>query len=240
MRARGPIKLVAAALALLGWAGLAAPAIAGSFQVNPVNITLVGDQRTASLTIRNSEAVPVAVRVATYRWTQENGRDVYAPTGDLIVSPPIFTIPAGASQLVRVGLRERGGRAYRVILEEIPRRLPGASIQIALRLNLPLYILPPGGGKPALSWSLWKDPSGDTFIEGRNAGTAQAQILGFAALDREGRRTILSQEMGVILPDSTRYWRIGKRPDLSIGAHASIEVRNPAGVTNAQLVVERH
>jgi fimbrial chaperone protein len=239
MNVRGLARALAAVVGLLGCIGPASPAAAGSFQVDPVNIILAADRQTSSLTIRNKDAAPVAVRVVTYRWTQENGRDVYSPTSDLIASPPIFTIAPGASQLVRVGFRTRGGRAYRVILEEIPRRQVGGAIQVALRLNLPLYVLPPGGGKPDVSWSLWQDASGNTFVEGRNAGTVHAQVLGFDSLGRDGRPTILSQEMGVILPGSARYWRIGKRPDLSVGAHASIQVRNPSGVTNAQLVVER-
>jgi fimbrial chaperone protein len=235
---RGLTKALAAAVGLLG-CGLAVPAAAGSFQVNPVNIILAAGRQTASLTIRNNDAAPVAVRVATYRWTQENGRDVYSPTGDLIASPPIFTIAAGATQLVRVGLVDRQGRAYRVILEEIPRRQVGGAVQVALRLNLPLYVLPPGGGKAEVSWSLWRDASGETFVEGRNAGTVHAQILGFETLDREGRRTILSQEMGVILPASARYWKAGVHPEFRAGSSLLLRIRNSVGVTQSQIVVEQ-
>ena len=232
---------IAAAMGLL-FAGIAAagPAAAGSFQVNPVNINLPADRQSTSVTIRNSDTEPVSVHVVTFRWTQENGRDVYSPTTDVIASPPIFTIAPGATQLVRVGLKARTGGAYRVILEEIPRQLRSRTeIQVALRLNLPLYLLPAGRGEAALSWSAWRDGAGDLIVEGRNSGSLHAQVLEIAAAGESGRRTILSQEMGVILPSSARRWKAGKQPGFGAGGPVTLEVRSPAGETKANLLVEQ-
>ncbi|MEI9849787.1 MAG: hypothetical protein WDN24_01735 [Sphingomonas sp.] len=61
-------------------------AVAGSFQVNPVQLVLQPNKTMSSLTIRNVEQQPVSVRVLTYRWTQVSGDDVYTPTDDLIAS----------------------------------------------------------------------------------------------------------------------------------------------------------
>ena len=113
-RAGGHSFGVAAALAVLtGQMAMADPAFAGSFQVNPVNIILPTDRQAASLTIKNSDAAPVSVKATAYAWTQQDGRGVYSETTNLIISPPIFTIPAGATQLVRTGLRTRDAGAYR-------------------------------------------------------------------------------------------------------------------------------
>jgi fimbrial chaperone protein len=218
---------------------LAAPAAAGSFQVNPVNLTLPADRQSTSLTIRNTDNVPVAVRVETFGWFQQDGRDIYSATSDVIVSPAIFTIAPGAVQLVRVGLRARNAKAYRVIFDEIPRQQSTGSIQVALRLNLPLYLASPPAAKPALTWSLWRSPSGEMFVEGRNTGAAQAQILGLDTEDRDGRRTILSQEMGVILPASARYWKAGVHPEFRAGSSLLLRIRNSVGVTQSQIVVEQ-
>ncbi|HEX6376219.1 MAG TPA: fimbria/pilus periplasmic chaperone [Allosphingosinicella sp.] len=232
----------AVALALLA-TGLSAgsPAAAGSFQVNPVNVAMKAGRKTAALTIKNSDAAPVAVRVSAYRWTQENGIDVYSPTEDMVASPPIFTIAPGATQLVRIGIKGRGsGGAYRILLEEIPRQRPdGAQIQVALRLNLPLYILSPGGGKPELSWSAWRDRAGDLFIGATNRGQVHAQVLEIAAADRAAGEKILSQQMGVVLPGSARHWKIGRRSDFGVGSPMQLKVRNPAGEMQANIVVEQ-
>jgi fimbrial chaperone protein len=220
---------------------IAAPASAGSFQVNPVNLSLPADRQSTSLTVRNSDDEPVSVHVLTYRWTQENGRDVYTETDNVVVSPPIFTIEPGATQLVRVGLKARSGDAYRVILEEIPRPHPDRSqIEVALRLNLPLYVLSDRAGGPELSWSAWRDGGGDLFVEARNKGARHAQILEIAAAADSGRRTILSQEMGVILPASARRWKIGNPPGFRAGAPMRLDVRSPAGEMQTDLLVEQH
>ena len=219
---------------------LAAPASAGSFKVDPVQITLPADRQSASLKMTNSDAAPVSVRVATFAWTQVDGRDVYSPTGNVIASPPIFTIPAGKTQIVRVGLRNRAGAgAYRVILEEIPRDKPvQGQVQITLRLNLPLYALPKGGGKAELGWTAWRDAAGDLIVEGRNRGSRHAQIVQLAA-DQGGRQHIISTQMGVVLPGSARQWKIGKRSELALGAPFLLRAKGPAGESQSQVILER-
>ena len=216
------------------------PAGAGSFQVNPVNVTMAADRRTALLTIRNSDAAPVAVRVSAYLWTQEKGADVYTPTEDLVASPPIFSIVPGATQLVRLGIKGRAsGGAYRIIVEEIPRpQAQSAQIQVALRLNLPLYILPRGGGKPELQWSAWRDKVGDLFVGAFNRGPVHAQVNEIAAADAAGEK-IRSQQMGVILPGSERHWKVDSRSGFAVGSSIQLKLRSPAGETEAKIVVER-
>jgi len=218
----------------------AAPVIAGSFKVNPVQITLPADARAASLTITNSGSAPVSIRVQTLAWTQKDGLDVYSPATNVIVSPPIFTIPAGKTQLIRVGLKSRGGTsAYRVIFEEIPRDTPiVGQIQVTLNLNLPLYLLPPGGGKAELGWRAWADRSGAIVVEGRNRGTLHAQVIGLSAA-QGGRRQQLSRQMGVVLPGATRLWNVGKHPVLSVGQPLELTVRSPTGETQSRLVLEQ-
>lgn len=219
---------------------LAGPASAGSFKVNPVQINLPADRRAASLKMTNSDAAPVSIRVATFAWTQIDGRDVYAPTSNVIASPPIFTILPGHTQIVRIGLRDRSSSdAYRVILEEIPRDQPvEGQIQITLKLNLPLYVLPRGRAKADLAWTAWRDGAGDMIVEGRNRGSLHSQIVQLAA-DQGGRRQILSTQMGVVLPGNARQWKIGKQPQLAVGLPFLLRVKGPAGDSQSQIILER-
>jgi fimbrial chaperone protein len=209
--------------------------------VDPVNLTMAAGQRRASLTIKNGDADPVAVRVFAYRWTQKDGVDVYSETEDIIASPPIFTIAPGGTQLVRFGLRGRsGGNAYRIFLEEIPRQRPdNAQIQVALRLNLPLYLLTEKGGKPELSWSAWRDSAGDLFIAATNGGSVQAQVLEISAADEGGGTKVLSRELGVVLPASARRWNAGKATGFGVGSVMHLKIRDAGGETPASIVVER-
>jgi fimbrial chaperone protein len=220
-------------------AAFAAPSSAGSFKVNPVQIKLPADQRAASLTITNSDAAPVAVRVVTLAWSQQNGEDKYSPTGNVIVSPPIFTIPAGGTQLVRVGLKDRGiERAYRVILEEIPRQKPvEGEVQVILRLNLPLYLIPKDGGKPDVSWRAWRTADGIIDIEGRNSGTLYEQVAELSVEAGE-RAEVLSKELGTVLPGSSRIWKVRGSTLLHPGGSFTLKVRSSAGEIEAPVLLE--
>jgi fimbrial chaperone protein len=113
-------RLVASCWLILG-ATVAVPASAGSLKVNPVHINLPAGLQSVSLKMTNGDTAPVSVRVVTYTWTQAAGRDVYTPSSNVILSPPMFTIPAGQTQLVRIGLRNRAATgAYRVVLRKSP------------------------------------------------------------------------------------------------------------------------
>lgn len=226
----------------IGWltclGTMGAPASAGSFTVSPVQITLPADRKAAVLRMTNRDASPISVRVVTYGWTQVDGFDVYSATGNVIVSPPMFTIPAGQTQHVRIGLKSRqDGGAYRVVFEEIPLDRPAdGQVQITLRMNLPLYVLPKGRAAADVAWTAWRDRSGDLVVEGRNRGLLHAQVIELGAT-RLGRRQVLSTQMGVVLPGSARQWKIARREDFAAGAPFLLNVRGPTGDTQAQIVL---
>lgn len=240
-RRRAAISILLALALLLALAWAAAPAAAGSFQVDPVSIELVQGRRSASLSIRNRDSRPVSIRVRLYRWTQVDGADVYTETNELIASPPIFTVAANARQLIRIGPRAAvAGGAYRVIVEEIPpARAPGSGIQVALRVNLPLHIVPAGEARAALSWRAWRDTDGRIVVEASNSGARHGQVAGLAALDAAGRQTLLSAQAGTVLPGGTRRWNVGAHPQFASGAPLQLSVRGARGqVTRSAIVLE--
>lgn len=221
-------RLTAAGLFALGTLVLVAgPASAASFRVSPVKLTLLAKRPVGSLIVSSGDGAPVAVRVATYRWTQVDGKDVYTPTDDVIASPPIFTAPAGTKQLVRVGLRHRTpGAAYRVMLQEIPGPTAEKGIRIAMTLNLPLYVVDDPLAKSDVRWTAWRGADGHVVIEGRNQGVAYQQVTRIALA---GSATPLSEAMGVVLPASMRHWDIGQHPELKTGSVLRLSVRTANG-----------
>jgi len=169
--------LLAGASALMIFAFAApVPAEAGSLRVDPVRLEINAGRRTATVTIRNDEATPVTIRAYALTWDQANGEDVYGDTDAVIVSPPIFTIAPGASQLVRVGLRSPsgGGRAYRVIIEEVPGASPAGGVQVALRLNLPLFAMMQSGSHSDLRWSASRQSPLTIFLVSRASAISRS------------------------------------------------------------------
>src|ERR1043166_9224936 len=58
----------------------AAPATAGSLQVDPILLEISQSRRTTMLRIANREAVPVTIRVHAMSWSQPAGADLYQDT----------------------------------------------------------------------------------------------------------------------------------------------------------------
>lgn len=223
-------RLTAAGLlAITGTAAIPVASFAANFQVSPVMLTLLAKRPVGSLTIANGDIAPVAIKVSTYRWTQVDGKDVYTPTDDLIASPPIFTTPAQAKQLVRVGLRRRvANAAYRVMLEEIPAPTTDRGIRIAINLNLPLYVVDDPAAKAVVRWSAWRDAQGGVVIEGRNTGGAAQQVTAIT-LTNGATPSVLTTAMGVVLPASMRRWTVGAHPELATGTLLHLSVRTADG-----------
>jgi fimbrial chaperone protein len=122
--------------------GFSFSATAASLTVSPIRVVLDGKNHCAVVTLRNTGQEARVVQVELLRWTQEAERDVYTPTRDLLVNPPVFTLAPGQSQLIRVGLNRSPDAAqelaYRLYIQEVPPpSRPGfTGLQMALRIGV--------------------------------------------------------------------------------------------------------
>src|SRR5215217_7610971 len=82
-----------------------AAATAGTFTISPLRVDFAGPTTTAALTVRNADASAVVVQAQGMAWSQADGEDVLDPSRDLLISPAVFTLPPGGTQLLRVALR---------------------------------------------------------------------------------------------------------------------------------------
>jgi len=93
----------------------AAVAKAGSFSVSPVRASLSAQERVVALRVSNSGTEPSSIQAELMAWRQQGGEEIHEPSRDVLVTPPIFTVPAGDTQVIRVGLR-------RPLLHQFPVR----------------------------------------------------------------------------------------------------------------------
>jgi fimbrial chaperone protein len=127
---------------------------AGQLDVSPTRIELTAAKPTAAVTLKNEGGDKVVIQNSIVAWTREGKKDRYAPTKDLIVTPPIATVAPGGSQVLRIGLRRpvdpRRELAYRLFVQEIPPppKAGFAGVQIALRLSLPVLVQPAAPASP--------------------------------------------------------------------------------------------
>lgn len=228
--------LLSASLAAAGAMAISTPASAGSLQVDPIRLEIDAGRRTATVRVRNQEQVPVTIRAYPLGWSQVGGEDRYEDTDAVIVSPPIFTIPAGGTQIVRVGLRtpSTDPKAYRLIVEEVPQANPANGVQVALRLNLPLFVMMAQGQQSELAWSASRGADGALTIEATNTGTGFVRVEMAAAESATGLELDPALNLGTVLPGSTRRYTIGASPTVREPARLTSILRTNSGA-QAQL-----
>lgn len=202
------------------WVGLAAllalsPAFAGTFTISPLRVDFADATGVSVLTVRNEDARPVVVQTQGLAWSQEGGQDALTPSRDLLVSPAVFTLPAGGSQLVRVALR-RGvdpvrELTYRLLLQEVPQAASPefSGLQIVLRLSVPVFVEPLAPATPQITWVAARGDDGKLSLSARNDGSAHARIHRFSVKTADGATTVLDQpQLAYVLPGSSRHWTL--------------------------------
>jgi len=223
------------------------PAFAGSLAVNPIRLNLSATQKTTPLVVRNIGTEPSVVQLQLMSWSQHNGRDVLVPSKDLLATPPIFTVPAGGTQTVRVGLRQRSDSknegSYRLILQEVPQpaKPEFRGLKVALRLSVPIFVAPSGVSTRQLAWHANVTSTADSQglkIASLNTGNAHVQVIGLKLYSDGVELPLLSPvDAGYLLPGQGREWtlQLGSAPPA--GSTVRIEARTDAGDAQANVVV---
>ena len=200
-----------------------------------MRVELSAASPTAIVTVNNAGDAPVTVQVQAYTWSQPEGKDVYDETRGFIVSPPIFTIAPGASQIVRVALRGQPPAdveaAYRLIFREVPPAEETAGertlFRIALNMNIPLFVAPTGvavSPKPAFGVETGFDKSWRLRIA--NGGNGNLRLAPLTV--RQGEDNLAHEDVFVVLPGATRYIALPKER-VKAGIPLRVEAQSNGG-----------
>ncbi|WP_426701652.1 fimbrial biogenesis chaperone [Rhodanobacter sp. Col0626] len=207
------LSLRRAACSLVLFFAGATMALAGSFQVNPVRAELSRARPVSAMTVRNTGAEPAVIQLRAVSWTQPDGKDRYDMAPDILGTPPIFTIPAGGSQLIRVGSRRPPEanleRAYRLFLQEVPPPpQPGSKgLRLALRLSIPLFVIPATAVSPELHWDAVAVASGKVRIHVANHGSSHAWFTQIGLVMVQGGQALPISTLPVyVLPGAAHDW----------------------------------
>lgn len=217
-------------------------ALAGSFSVSPIRLTLTAQQSSGMLTVRNTSDEETVVQLQANTWSQQqDGTDVLEISSDLLAVPPLFTLQPGASQVVRVGLRRApaagGELTYRLLLREVPPPLEEGftGLKVTLNLSLPVFVLPPQGAAPELYWKMEYTPDGLPLLQLSNQGNAHTQVRKVDLTGPDGA-VIEGQNLPVyLLPGKNRSWPLAA--DTQSGRW-NLSATTDTGSVEAELVLE--
>lgn len=207
---------------------LAPAAAAAGLQVTPITLEIAHGDTSAVLWLANTGTAALQAQVRIVEWTQADHEDRLDTTRDLVASPPMLEVAAGARQLVRI-VRTSGAtpgepeRSFRLLVDELPGGGGGqGGVQFLMRYSVPVFIAPDQPQPaPRLQWHLRAQPPA---LEVVNTGSARAQLSEVAIVDAAGTRIVLSEGLlGYVLAGAQMRWPLP--PDRPLPADARLQAR---------------
>ncbi|MGI9264333.1 MAG: fimbrial biogenesis chaperone [Gammaproteobacteria bacterium] len=196
---------------------------AATVAVVPVRVEMETGVRSATITLSNEGSAATSIQADISEWTQdEDGRDVFSDTDDIIAVPGIFEIPPGGKQIVRIGLlSDVAGpleKSYRVFLTEIAQAgesMEGSGLRIRLRLSVPLFIQSTEEANPVLKL-VRADMEDDALaVVLHNEGNQHVQIRSLttksSAYDRQS--DTVTRTSAYLLPGTARKFKLAVSPE---------------------------
>jgi fimbrial chaperone protein len=212
--------------------------------VNPVRVTLSATQAVAAITVKNVGTEPTVVQLETSSWNQHDGRDALVATTEVLATPPILTVPPGASRIIRVGLRRPADPqrelTYRLFLREVPPPEPiSQGLRVALLLSLPIFVIPPRMPGPQIQWHAIRLQDGNIQIQARNTGQSHVQ-LGELQITGAGGSPVLAMRSlsEYLLPDNAREWTVTAKSVPAAGTPLVISSHADIGKLTANVTLE--
>lgn len=217
---------------------------AGTVEVSPVIASLSARHPIQAFTVRNEGQSPVTVQIALMTWSQQAGRDVLAPTDDLLSTPPLFAVAPGQSQIVRVGMRHATSQntevAYRMFLTEVPPPPePGfRGLAVTLRLSIPVFVKPAKPVSPTLTWRVTPSANGGAIVEAANSGSVHIKILSLSLLDKETKGSMRQSASSYVLANNHYRWGFASFHAVHPGDHVTIDAKTDIGDISTAVVVQ--
>lgn len=182
--------------------------------VGPTLLTLTEKQTVGALTLTNRGGKSTTFEARMFRWKITDNQDDLAPTRELLVSPPVFTLAAGDSQTVRVALMrdfpQQTEAGYRVIFRELPsasQEGPVIGLQVALQISIPVFVLPTAALPAKLHWRAQVNDQGKLVVVAENRGGRHLKLTYLLPL-ATGNEPLAEPWQGLfyLLPGTRRQW----------------------------------
>ena len=170
-----------------------------------------------SLTVTNKGDSETAIQIRAYAWSQKDGDDQLTDSDAVVLSPPLARMAPGASQVVRLILRQppQGREAtYRILIDQIPPPSEPGVVHMVLRLSIPIFAQPPTRAVAHLQFHVETD-AGKLFLVGVNDGLCHEVVRDIVLTASDGRKLKEdTRPSPYILAGATRRWPIAAQGSL--------------------------
>lgn len=204
-----PAKKVASLAVFLLAVLFLVPEVLADFQVQPISMTLSAREKSGVFSVINNGSDKIDFQVSAKVWSQdENGKDVYADTEDIIFFPKVMTVEPNSQRAIRIGMKTPPSareKTYRLFVQEIPTPRKAADVEvqkkvragvtIAFRFALPIFIRPL---KPQESYEIERVEVAGSAVKAmvKNTGNVHVKLrsVTFSGKDADGKE-IFSKEI---------------------------------------------
>jgi fimbrial chaperone protein len=118
------------------------------WSVSPIRLEFASEKASGVITISNNSAKRLNCQMKAFRWTQdEEGKDRYTETRDIIFFPRLMVIEPKDRKVIRVGTKVSASQAeqtYRLFVEDVTpsQSGEGANVVFAIRFGVPIFLKP--------------------------------------------------------------------------------------------------
>jgi fimbrial chaperone protein len=214
---------------------------ASSFSVTPVRVELSSGKLTSVVKVNNASDESLMMQVSVLRWTTDGEKNIYSPVDDILLNPPVFNVPAHATQVLRLGLRKFKGapdeQAYRLIVAEVPGPLPVGfvGLRTIVRVSIPIFITLPAA-IAQLSWEAKRDAAGALIVTAVNQGHAHMQIRGMDLVGGQSTERQNKTLNDYLLPGQKHEWKFDE-PQLRESLQIDLTAKTDTEDVHAHLAV---
>ncbi|KJM57670.1 hypothetical protein SS31_22310 [Pluralibacter gergoviae] len=194
---------------------LTAGAGAASLQMYPLVVNFCNGESVRPVYVKNTGTAPIGAQLRVYQWQQKNHADVLTPATQIIISPPIASIPPGKEQLVRLILPQLPAgnsreQSWRLLLDELPgaqSSAAGEQVHFLLRYSVPVFLSCSNPPMDAASIHASLDHrGGHRRLVIRNSSNRHLKLSNVALMSGHQRYPINRGLMGYVLPGSEMAW----------------------------------
>lgn len=211
-----------------------------AYQFDKVRFLLSTSNPIDILRLTNPEKDKIInLQMTVMQWSQENGKDIYKQTKDLIVAPPILKIPPGKTQLVRIGWRRPGSLSkelsYRLFIQDLTSyEAVQNTIRFKVQASMPVFIEPPSPLYQA-QWQIKRIGSNQIKLTLNNTGNMHIQV-GTLTITNANKQTIATiNASAYVLPQETISTTLQTK--IPIGNNATVTADTDNGKLIANIAV---
>ena len=228
------------------WLCIHFPVFAGTFLISPLRVELSATSPIAVITVRNDGEAAGVMKLDVMSWSQIDGQDTYNPSSEVIATPPVFMVPPGGSQIVRLGLRRPVDATkeltYRLYLHEQPKineqpktAEESGTMKVALRFGIPVFIAPAvKAAKPVLVWTVTPESKNAWRVSAFNKGDSHVQIWNTQLLSDDAATPVAQiKGMSYLLTGQKRSWMVTPNAAVTLGKKIKVMSQTDIGEQNA-------